>query len=70
MNIHMAQAAAFRQQLAAVDPSNPLVTDAGLSQRVADVAYDQFAATGFKDWAIVREVGSSFVAGVVSENGK
>jgi len=59
---HMAQAAAFRQQLTAVDPTNPLATDGSLRQRVADRAYEELAATNFKDWSVVRQVGASFVS--------
>lgn len=59
---HMAQSAAFRAQLTVADPENPLVTDGALRQRVADVAYDQFAATGYKDWNGIREVGATFVS--------
>jgi hypothetical protein len=54
---HMAQSAAFRQQLSSVEPTNPLVTDSHLRQRVAQAAYDQLARSDFKDWAIVKEVG-------------
>lgn len=59
---HMAQSSAFRAQLSEADPSNPLLVDSSLRQRVADVAYAQLAATDFKDWSVVREVGSTFVS--------
>jgi hypothetical protein len=59
---HMAQSSAFRAQLNDVDPTNPLITDSLLRQRVAEVAYSQLAATNFKDWDVVKQVGSSFVS--------
>lgn len=57
---HMAQSAAFRQQLREVEPSNPLLVDSYLRQRVADVAYEQLVASGF-DWSVVKEVATTFV---------
>ncbi len=59
---HMAQSHAFRAQLAEVDPTNPLLIDSALRQRVSDVAYERLAATDFKDWSVVKEVGSTFVS--------
>ena len=65
---HMAQAAAFRQQLEVADPSNPYVTDAHLRQRVAQTAYDQLARTDFKDWSVVRQVAISLAREVPSKD--
>lgn len=56
----MAQSAAFRHHLAAADPENPLITDGGLRQRLADAAFTQLALSDFKDWEVVREVGRTF----------
>lgn len=62
--MHMAQSAAFRNQLTAVNPTNPLIVDPGLRQRVADVAYEQLkaASSNIDGWRAVREVGASFVS--------
>lgn len=59
---HMAQAAAFRQQLLLADPQNPLIVDSGLRERVADAAYSQLVANNFTDWSVVKQVGASFLS--------
>lgn len=56
---HMAQSAAFRSQLEVVDPENPLVVDAQLRRRVADLGYNALVTTG--KWESVREVGRTIL---------
>lgn len=57
---HMAQAAAFKEQLTQADPTHPLITDPGLRQRVAEEAYRRLEQNGGKDWSVVKEVGRTF----------
>ena len=57
---HMAQSAAFREQLTQVDPENPLVLDGSLRRRIADEAYTQLERNGGSDWDVVKEVGRTF----------
>ncbi|MEO8136736.1 MAG: hypothetical protein ABI831_22525 [Betaproteobacteria bacterium] len=57
---HMAQSAAFREQLTQVDPENPLIRDAALRRRIADEAYRQLELNGGSDWNVVKEVGRTF----------
>lgn len=60
--MHLAQAAAFRQQLTMAEPSNPMVTDSDLRQRVSETAYALFEQSDFTDWNGVRELGRTFVS--------
>lgn len=57
---HMAQSAAFREQLTHIDPQNPLVVDADLRRRIAEEAYAQLEMNKGVDWNVVREVGKTF----------
>lgn len=59
---HMAQSAAFRENLAQANPGHPLVVDVELRRRVAVHAYDEFvlAGAGSNRWNIVREVGRNW----------
>lgn len=56
---HLAQSAAFRAQLEQVDPGNPLIRDPSMRKRVAELAYQALQTTN--DWAVVREVGRTFL---------
>lgn len=58
---HMAQSAAFREQLRQVQPDHPLLQDAALRRRIADVAYEHLLATDPPDWNVVKEVGRTWV---------
>lgn len=56
---HMAQSAAFREHLAALDAEHPLIADRQLRQRVAELGYQALMTT--KSWDAVREVGATIL---------
>lgn len=58
---NMAKAAAFKQQLALIDPENQLIQKKSpVAAAIANVAYERFVASG-NDWSVPRQVGETYL---------